>query len=545
MARRGSWLVASGLLLELLGARADLPVHCLRSQIVGEWDFQLSGLSEHRSSCGHQRPDDQEVQPVKLDSIAETRRLTLEQPNVVHTKDGGAGTFTMIYDEGFEVKIEDLTLFAFSGFELVGPQKKNVSHCGETMVGWYRDAAGTKWGCYVARKVEQPLSFMAVDEPQGFKPTANYEKPLGLEWHQDHVAKINRKHKKWSARVYLQFVGMSMRQLNDFSGIRRTVPRQAQDHLSHAKGPGASFVQIRAQDCPDMPRTKPGAILPHLLLRRPRPCQLRDTALFTQPADEHNKAVAKSMPKSKEWKEYLPPVMDQADCGSCYMVSTIRMLTVRHRIATNNSQAEPFSIAFPLHCSEYNQGCKGGYGFLASKWSEDVGLLPESCFPYKTDAKCGVQCDVTKLQKRWRATNHHYIGGYYGASGAGDMMTEMYKNGPFVISFEPSDEFMFYSGGVFESVQGPMSPLVAHDKEWQQVDHAVLLVGWGEEFASPYWSVQNSWGSTWGENGFFRILRGTNEAGVESIALAADVVEETRAGIMLDFLGLGKGHLMT
>merc|ERR1719163_1762181 len=90
------------------------------------------------------------------------------------------------------------------------------------------------------------------------------------------------------------------------------------------------------------------------------------------------------LPKAWDWGDvngvnFLEPVMDQGDCGSCYAASSGRMLTARHKINLNNTQAVPWSINFPLMCSEYNQGCKGGYGILTAKWSRDVGLLPATC----------------------------------------------------------------------------------------------------------------------------------------------------------------------
>merc|ERR1719316_1150600 len=116
-------------------------------------------------------------------------------------------------------------------------------------------------------------------------------------------------------------------------------------------------------------------------------------------------------------------------------------------------------------------------------------------------------------------------------------MLELYKNGPLVVSFEPSDDFMMYSGGIFSQVEVAVpAPLLKSHTEWQKVDHAVLLVGWGEDLGQKYWLVQNSWGTDWGEGGFFRIAREINDSGIESIVVAADVVEDDKPFILEDFL---------
>lgn len=99
------------------------------------------------------------------------------------------------------------------------------------------------------------------------------------------------------------------------------------------------------------------------------------------------------------------------------------------------------------------------------------------------------------------------------------MMKEVYQNGPIVVSFEPDYLFMHYKTGIYHTVGNTWLTRGERKPIWTKVDHSVVLVGWGfdEESQTKYWILQNSWGASWGENGFFRMVRGIDHLGIESI----------------------------
>ena len=73
------------------------------------------------------------------------------------------------------------------------------------------------------------------------------------------------------------------------------------------------------------------------------------------------------------------------------------------------------------------------------------------------------------------------------------------------------DALETYKGGIFEDRTGDLD--LVHD---------ISIVGFGEEDGKKYWVARNSWGSHWGEDGFFRVVRGTNNIGIESSCVYAD-----------------------
>jgi len=568
----------------------DLPVHCLRHQVVGNWEFTLGAVSDHRSSCGHKHPDNQYKQP-SLDSLSSqgaTRslRLSLQDPSSVVSADGSQqGTWTMIYDEGFEVAIGGQVFVAFSYFDFAkdtNGQKTNVSHCDATQVGWYHNVERTQWGCYMGKKIggepaapavaavaavpsvdasasadaaaeansappklQAPASprpraalnsiaslqsFLGPDiaanrpaqlvrdddqedgesdssasvttnilqQPDAYKPwvpaSAGFDHPMQGDWQQSVADALNFLQLGWSAAAYSKFEGKTPRELNRLAGVRRSRPKPARRPKAPAASSFSSFLGLG------------------LRVRRGVDAESFDW-------------------RERDGQNWLTPVVTQGDCGSCYTISTVHMLTARNRIAKRDPNSVAFSVSFPLYCSEYNQGCDGGYGFLQSKWSEDVGLVPESCSPFSEGGgSCHAlpECDLGAT--RFRAVNHHYVGGYYGGSDESSIRRELVEHGPVVMSFEPKEDFMYYKNGIYKSGAQKIH------QEWEQVDHAVLLIAYGVQGGQDYWTMQNSWGTDWGENGYFRMARGTDESGCESIVVAAEVVEEPSNEVLDRFL---------
>ena len=83
-----------------------------------------------------------------------------------------------------------------------------------------------------------------------------------------------------------------------------------------------------------------------------------------------------------------------------------------------------------------------------------------------------------------------------------EMAQRLYEEGPVSVSFQVITGFKNYAGGVYT---------VANcGKSTQDVNHAVLATGYGNESGKDFWNVKNSWGSTWGSSGYFKIERGTN-----------------------------------
>lgn len=99
------------------------------------------------------------------------------------------------------------------------------------------------------------------------------------------------------------------------------------------------------------------------------------------------------------------------------------------------------------------------------------------------------------------------------------MRISLVKNGPFTVGFKVYSDFFNYRTGIYYH-----TGLLEKFNPFEATSHSVLLVGYGTDMSDPeapldYWIVKNSWGDNWGEQGYFKIRRGTNECAFESAAV--------------------------
>lgn len=92
------------------------------------------------------------------------------------------------------------------------------------------------------------------------------------------------------------------------------------------------------------------------------------------------------------------------------------------------------------------------------------------------------------------------------------MQRELMEKGTLSVALSVYEDFESYTSGVYQHVTGKYLG-----------GHAIKMIGWGVDNGVPYWTCVNSWNPTWGEAGMFRILRGSNECGIEGSVVAGEV----------------------
>jgi len=227
------------------------------------------------------------------------------------------------------------------------------------------------------------------------------------------------------------------------------------------------------------------------------------------------------------WPGLIHPVRDQQKCGSCWAFSASEVLSDRVAIASGRP-SPVLSTEDLVSCDKGDEGCGGGRLPNAWKYLTSTGIVTDTCMPYGAGdgeaPKCRRKCADSEPFVRTMARSAYAINGPI------NMQKDMLMNGPIQIGFLVYPSFMNYKSGVYYTHIWEFMPLGGH---------AVKVLGWGLQnvtflhfwhFQVPYWTVANSWGSEWGEEGYFRILRGWNHCEMETMGPPYAGLPELAAG---------------
>jgi cathepsin F len=207
------------------------------------------------------------------------------------------------------------------------------------------------------------------------------------------------------------------------------------------------------------------------------------------------------LPESLDWrtKGAVSDVKDQGQCGSCWAFSAVGNIEGLNAIKTGKmvTLAEQQLV----DCDHNgDQGCNGGLMDNAFQYLVEAGGI-ESDKDYKYTARDG-NCKFNKSKVAVKLAGFEDI-----SQNEDQIAAALVANGPLSIAVN-ANPFQMYTSGILRPTKRSCNPA--------ELDHGVTLVGFGVEKGVKYWIIRNSWGSSWGEDGYIRLERGTGACGMNT-----------------------------
>mmetsp|Transcript_55787 Transcript_55787/g.120557 ORF Transcript_55787/g.120557 Transcript_55787/m.120557 type:complete len:395 (-) Transcript_55787:180-1364(-) len=247
-------------------------------------------------------------------------------------------------------------------------------------------------------------------------------------------------------------------------------------------------------------------------------------------------------------------------CGSCWIHGTTATLNDRIKVFRGGAfpdvmlSRQALMNCVPQPNGSYPApGCNGGDAYQIHSYLKNNSVPDETCMPYQ--AKNGVcepewvcrNCAPEASVKHglfekscWAVESWAGFGvsDYGRVSGEEAMMKEVYARGPIACSMASDMEFMKHYS---ENANQNEGVFVTY-KNVTAVDHVIEVTGWGETASGlKYWVARNSWGTYWGQGGWFKIRRGVNQNQIESscdwaIPRFDDLNEELQGKVLGDYV---------
>jgi len=196
----------------------------------------------------------------------------------------------------------------------------------------------------------------------------------------------------------------------------------------------------------------------------------------------------------------VTPVKDQGQCGSCWAFSTTGSTEGAWQIGSGNlvSVSEQQLVDCATSTSH---GCQGGSMAGAIQYESGTAMATEASYPYTArDGTC--KSSFTAAIPQGGVTGYKSVGNIFFGASVSSMQSAIQQQ-PVSIAIEADQSaFQSYKSGVLSSGCGT------------SLDHGVLAVGYGTESGQDYWLVKNSWGTSWGMDGYIKISSASNVCGV-------------------------------
>jgi cathepsin X len=308
------------------------------------------------------------------------------------------------------------------------------------------------------------------------------------------------------------------------------VPKKSDDRIHAAPAERTKTFTINRS-------VKPGTFFDYANSPRPMHPSTTSPTRVVSPLPKYEDAPASFDVRDVGGESFASPSRNQhipTYCGSCWAHGPTSALNDRFQMANKNAFPHVFlSPQLLVNCmpppadkTQGNGGCLGGDPSEVGPFLHDHGGVHETCQNYQaknlyTDFKCdglGVcrNCDPNKgcfamgAEPGKNNFTKYYVDEFgrinstdYAAN-AKQMIAEIGVRGPIACAVCVTPAFEAYTGGVFDDTTNCTS-----------LDHSISIAGYGTENGTDYWIGRNSWGTYWGEDGWFRIVRGTNNLGVE------------------------------